>query len=308
MASLRDYSVFGLCVRSEIILDELRPYGSEVEPDVMIRFGKIDAMGPPGYSHSEAGTLLTIPCIARYLIHGGTEIVIDPDPGAAERTVRLYLLGSAFGALLHQCGLMPLHANAIEIDGRAVAFCGHSGSGKSTIAAWFLDRGHHILADDVCVVGFDETGTALAYPGIPRLRLWREALEASGRAADGYERSFDALDKYDVPTTTHKPAEPLPLQGIYLLRRAPESAAEGSIVQLTGVDAVEALVANTYRGGYLKVIGQSGQHLMACVRIAKAVPVFRADRIWGFDAFESQATRLAKHAYRNGVDLSDLDI
>jgi serine kinase of HPr protein (carbohydrate metabolism regulator) len=207
--------------------------------------------------------------------------------------VRLFLLGSALGALLHQRGLLPLHANAIEMDGKAVAFCGHSGAGKSTIAAWFHDRGGRILTDDVCVIGFDAAGRALAYPGIPRLRLWREALEATGRDAGDYRRSFDAIDKYDVPSDRHA-LEPLPLAAIYLLRQA---EAEGpSIERLQGVDAVETIVSNTYRGAYLKTIGRTGEHLAACLRIARQVPVFRAERLWGFDRFDEQAEALRAHA------------
>jgi hypothetical protein len=291
------YSVFGLVIASEIELAELEPAPAGAAPDAMVRRGAVtlpEAGG--GYSVAGEGTLLTIARVGRYLISGGSEIVVDPAPGASERNVRLFLLGSAFGALLHQRGLLPLHANAIEIDGRAFAFCGHSGAGKSTVAAWFHDRGHRILADDVCVIGFDEGGRALAYPGIPRLRLWREALEASGREAGAFTRSFDDLDKYDVPTHRDAPPRPLPLGAIYLLRKSEEGAAPAAIERLAGVEAVETLVSNTYRGGYLRTIGRTGAHLAACLAVARAVPVFLAERAWGFDRFEAQASRLEAHA------------
>jgi hypothetical protein len=164
------------------------------------------------------------------------------------------------------------------------------------MAAWFHDRGHRILADDVCVIGFDEAGRALAYPGIPRLRLWREALEASGREAGAFTRSFDDLDKYDVPTQLEAPPRPLPLGAIYLLRKADEGAAPAEVKRLVGVESVETLISNTYRGAYLKTIGRTGEHLAACLRIARAVPVFLAERAWGFDRFEAQASRLEAHA------------
>ena len=75
-----------------------------------------------------------------------------------DANIRLYLLGSAMGVLLHQRGLLPLHANAVEIDGKAFAFMGASGSGKSTLAAWFHDHGYRIIADDVCAVRFETEG------------------------------------------------------------------------------------------------------------------------------------------------------
>lgn len=296
------YRLFGLNLRSEIDLAGLAPAFETAAPDVEITFGPLPASDHTGYRAAEDGTLLAVAKVGRYLIREGRQIVIDPAPGASERNLRLFLLGSAIGALLHQRGLLPLHANAIDIGGRAVAFSGHSGAGKSTIAAWFHDRGHNILADDVCVIGFDEAGRALAYPGIPRLRLWREALEASGRDAQAYARSFDDTDKYDVPTVNESVAEPMPLAAIYLLRKAEEeSGGEAEIERLKGVEAVETLVSNTYRGGYLSMIGRTREHLTACVRVARAVPVFRAQRLWGFDRFDEQARRLSDHASEQPV-------
>jgi hypothetical protein len=292
------YRLFGLDLRSEIDLAGLAPQVESAEPDVEIGFGQApEGDSPPGYSAIPEGTLLSVSKVGRYLIREGRQILIDPAPGASERNLRLFLLGSAIGALLHQRGLLPLHANAIDLGGRAVAFSGHSGAGKSTIAAWFHDRGYSILADDVCVIGFDEAGRALAYPGIPRLRLWREALEASGRDAGAYDRSFDDIDKYDVPTGGGTSLEPLPLAAIYLLRKADEAGAgDAAIDRLTGVDAVDTLMSNTYRGGYLRTIGRTGDHLAACLKVARAVPVFRAQRLWGFERFDEQAQRLHDHA------------
>lgn len=290
------YEIYGLSVRSELPLPGLPGGDAERPPDVEISAAAIPApAAAEGYSPVEGGTLLTVPNVGRFLIRGGREILVDAADAPA-RNVRLFLLGSAFGALLHQRGLMPLHANAVVIDGRAFAFCGHSGAGKSTIAAWFHDRGAPILADDVCVLGFAEDGAALAWPGLPRLRLWREALEGSGRAVGDYERSFDAIEKYDVPIAAGGHADAVPLAAVYLLARADGDGGAGSILPLTGVAAVETLVSNTYRGQYLRTIGGAGPHLSTCARLARSVPVFRAARIWGFDAFDAEAERLEAHA------------
>ena len=284
------YGVFGLKLRSEIELPELFTEDQEGEPDVTIRFGKVE--GEP--SIAPEGIRLVIPKVASYWITGGREILIDPLPGTSERNIRLFLLGSALGGILHQRGLLPLHANAIEIDGRAVAFMGHSGAGKSTMAAWFLDRGYRVLADDVCVVTMDGEGRPLAHRGIPRLRLWREAIEVSGRTVEDYELSFDDMDKYNVPTPRPEEIRPVPLDHIYLLRKA-ESGSAG-IRRLAGVEAVDALVANTYRGGYVPKIGATRQHLAACLELVRQTPVFEATRVWGFDGYDAQAALLEQHA------------
>lgn len=269
----------------------------DAEPDVRIGFGAIDAPeAGPGYSATPHGTLLSVASVGRYLIRRD-EVVVEAAPGASERNVRLYLLGSAMGALLHLRGLLPLHANAVDLGGRAVAFAGHSGAGKSTLAAWFHDQNYPILADDVCVLGVGPTGLPLAYPGIPRLRLWREAIEASGRDVQHFDRSFDDTEKYDVPTLREASRlDPLPIAAIYLLAKAEGEAGHPNPAPLRGAAAVEALVSNTYRGAFVSTIGATGAHLAACVQLAQAVPIFQADRLWGFDRFAEEARRLERHA------------
>jgi hypothetical protein len=206
------------------------------------------------------------------------------------------------GALLHQRGLLPLHANAVEIGGKAVAFSGRSGAGKSTLAAWFADRGHAILCDDVCAIAAPARGgPPVVFPGVPRLRLWEDALRHSGRSADAFERSFDGHDKYDVPAGAAAAPGPLPLGACYLLGEAGEKEEEGppgTIHALTGVAAVDALMANSYRGGYVKTMGLTAGHLKLALRIAAAVPVNRAERRWGRASFDAEAGFLLGHAAR----------
>ncbi len=294
------YDLFGLRVHSEIPLTELFEAEDDgTAADVVIRLGEMPAGAPepkPGYTVAGSATLLSVSKVGLYWIDSGREMIVEPFAGASERNIRLFLLGSAFGALLHQRNLLPLHANAVEIDGRAIAFMGHSGAGKSTMAAWFLDRGHRILADDVCVVTFDPSGRPLAHAGIPRLRLWREAIEATGRAAEDYELSFDDAEKYNVPTPRGQSIGALPLHHIYLLRRAEDEASVPLVERLVGVDAVDALVANTYRGGFVKAAGGTGKHLAQCLTLVSRAPVFKAERRWGYDSFDEQAALLEAHA------------
>lgn len=290
------YQVFGLVLRSQIVLPELHeaPAGPA---DVSIVRGEVPQRGDrTGLTLFGDAALLTIPEVGRYWIDSGRQIVVEPESGASDRNVRLFLLGSALGGILHQRRLLPLHANAVEVEGQAIAFMGHPGAGKSTMAAWFFDRGHRVLADDVCVVTFGPDGRPLAHPGIPRLRLWREAIEASGRIAENYELSFDDMDKFNVPTLDAGSAEPLPLHHVYLLGKSGSDEPSPSIRALKGIASVDALVANTYRGAYLPMMEATGQHLQQCLRLVGAVPVFTADRRWGFDSFETQAGAIEAHA------------
>lgn len=279
------YRLFGLIIASELHLPELagQPPADAAGADVdllirMVREGDL----PEGFR-------LDIPGVARFVISAGRAIAVQPAKGAEEREVRLYLLGSAMGAALHQRGILPLHANAVAIDGRALAFTGRSGIGKSTLAAWFHDEGYPILADDVCVVRTDH-GLVRAYPGLPRLRLWEDALEASGRAAADHQMSFhaagDARQKYDVALEgSGVVREPLPLGALFVLGEGPELRIE----RLGGSEAVEAISANTYRGRLIGDVGDSAGHVEACLAIARSVPVLRLERPFDRSAFDAQA-------------------
>lgn len=289
------YQLFGLRLSCELFLPELPPSTATGPADVEIAFGTppIVADEKPGYTVAGAGTLLSVPGVGRYWIERD-RILVEPATDASEKNLRLFLLGSAFGALIHQRGLLPLHANAIEIGDRAVAFMGRSGAGKSTIAAWFHDRGFRVLADDVCVVAMDGAGRPFVHSGVPRLRLWREALKASGRTTDTHEPSFDGRDKFDVPTAGVAPVGPIELSHVYLLGQARSGA--GGVRSLKGVEAVNALVANTYRGSFIPRIGGTRRHLLNCLALIDLLPVFAAERRWGFDAFDDEAHALELHA------------
>ena len=292
-----DYFLFGLRVRSEIELPELTPSEELGQPDVVVRLGQIaSGPGPGGLSDQDGALLLTVNDVGRYRISGGTEILVEPKIGVDSRNVRVFLLGSAFGALLHQRALLPLHANAVGIEGKAVAFMGPSGAGKSTLAAWFHDRGDLVLADDVCVVRFDEAGQPLAMPGIPRLRLWIDAIERAGRDPSGLERSYideaQVLDKFNLPIDRAPSDEPVALAAVYLLDRGPDF----SIDELIGIDAVEAVFSNTYRGGWVSQIGSHRDHWESALRLVETVPVFRVSRRWDPAAADTEAEWLRAHA------------
>ena len=286
------YRLFGLVIASELPLPELRPCARDAPADVVVRLGAVPET-PPGFAMAGDAAVLSVEGGGRFCMRGGRELVVQPEPGVAPRNLRIYLLGSALGAILHQRGLLPLHANALAVEGRAIAFCGRSGSGKSTLAAWFHDRGFALLADDVCVVTAGGEPPH-AQPGVPRLRLWREALGASGRTAEDYELSFEGRDKYDVPTAAGAELEAVPLGAVYMLE--PAVGAEATVERLAGSAAAAALIANTYRRAWLETLGRTAPHFLACIALAARVPVFRAGRDWGFDRFDAEAERLLAHA------------
>lgn len=292
-----DYRLFGLSLRSDIALPELDPCIHRDPEVVRIRLSDLSGLQLEGERLQPVttimGSVLVIPDVARFCVRDGREILVDPEPAASERNVRLFLLGSAMGMLLHQRGILPLHANAIAMEGGAVAFLGHSGAGKSTLAAAFHDRGRGILSDDVCAIV--RSGAAVVVqPGIPRLRLWRDAVERSGRMVDGYERAFDALDKYTVTTDQTARSAAMPLKAIYLLVREEASTAP-KIRSLSGIAAYQALTENTYRGSFIKIVGDSEAHFEACLALSRDIPIFTLTRPWDPGAIGATVSRIEEH-------------
>lgn len=283
------YRAFGLAISSEFPIPELRDDDSVAHADLQIRTGRLPN-GPPHYhveGNVDAATLWVPDADATYRMVEGRELVVDSRGGEIGRNVRLYLLGSALGAILHQRGVLPLHACAVEFRGKAVAFLGRSGAGKSTLAAWLADRGGRLLSDDVCVVR-ERDGRFSAAVGIPRLRLWRDAIEARGESVAEYPQSFDDWEKYDVPSPGGEGADEVELAALFQLTEGPAL----DLIPVSGVEAVEVLSANTYRGSYVKLMGRTADHLDQCIRLFRAVPVERLARPLGFERMDRDYARI----------------
>lgn len=275
--------LFGLTIDSEIPLPGLvsAPEGAAV--DVTVRRAAL--RGQADLVIEEAGS---------FAVRGGSEILVDAPADMPESNVRLYLLGSAMGMLLHQRGLLPLHANAVSVDGKAIAVAGPSGAGKSTLAAWLHGQGHPLVGDDVVVVRPGGTGPVV-HPGVPRLRLWGEALDHMGLARGGYERSYvdEGFDKWDVPVAGEGlAAEGLALGAIYVLEDGPEIA----IAPLGGAAAVTALFDHTYRGEYVERAGGQALHFRSATALALAVPMFRLERPRDLSRLDRLGQALLAHA------------
>src|SRR6202008_4886252 len=101
-------------------------------------------------------------------IRGGKEILVDQAPASSPRDVAAYLLGTAFGVLCHQRGIIPLHASAVNVADGRVASAGESGAGKWTLVAALAVRGHQVIADDLFFLRLADTGDVKAWPGVNR--------------------------------------------------------------------------------------------------------------------------------------------
>ncbi|MCP9485219.1 MAG: hypothetical protein MSC30_05135 [Gaiellaceae bacterium MAG52_C11] len=115
-------------------------------------------------------------------------------------------------------GLEVLHASAVGIGGRAVAFTAASGTGKSSLAAHLVAAGATFLTDDVLALEPGPDG-ALAHPGPARAGV--SAHELRSMTAVGRDRLGRRVGSTDKPHFEPSQASSaLPLAILFRLSRS----------------------------------------------------------------------------------------
>jgi len=107
----------------------------------------------------------------------GGVITAWPAPGVSAATVEHLHLNQVLPLALSRQGRLVLHASAVEIKGRGVAFIGESGRGKSTLAASFATSGARFLTDDGLQLEWLD-GQCCITPSHPSVRLWEDSQAA----------------------------------------------------------------------------------------------------------------------------------
>src|SRR5262249_13701643 len=149
-----------------------------------------DHVAPVFQTSGGTAYLLTLPGTGRLLVQNGHEVTVEPEAGADATVTGAILTGPIVSVLWHQRDLLPLHASAVDVDGSAVALCGHSAAGKSTIAAVLAAQGHAVAADDICPVDARAGAEVSVLPGSGRLRLWGDALDHIGARIEDLARAL----------------------------------------------------------------------------------------------------------------------
>lgn len=145
----------------------------------------------------------------------GTCIAYAPGPGwTGAMPVSFYSTVAALTAAWR--GRVPLHACAVELDGRAVLVAGPAGAGKSTLTAGLLAAGARLIGDDLTIVAVDGPGKIVVVRGRPTMRLHPDTAARidtiAARVVDG-----DPRGKWLVRPRARSTAGQLPLAAILVL-------------------------------------------------------------------------------------------
>ena len=209
---------------------------------------------------------------------------------AGQALVEPYLLGTVLAFWLEREGFPALHASAVAIAKQAVAFLSHSGNGKSTLAAGFIQAGAAFLSDDILAIEH-QSGGFWGRPGLPQINMWPDQIAFF---IDACNREFTevepGLSKKRVPVETIKNgsfcAESRPLACIYIPGKSDQPAG-GSGIEILPVPPAEAVV-ELFRYSFIspdvsEKLGWQNRRLEFFARLVQKVPVRRLLYPAGFE-------------------------
>ncbi len=207
-----------------------------------------DAAVRLGFSFGDAAVTIDLEA-------GGRRIRIDHTSEVPRHNAAMLLLGTGFRYVLQLRGRPALHAAAVECCGNAIALVGVQGAGKSTTTAALAERGCRILCDDLAALVPVQSQWCVS-PGVPSLRLGREALTVLGR--DGasaspvwartpqmsdveYGRIDDKALLSEARSSLADARRSVPLAGIYVLRNRIRGQGTPRVGALTPAEAMGEL-------------------------------------------------------------------
>jgi hypothetical protein len=301
-SAVNDYVLCGWRVRSAVPLPEAMPWiGDGRSPDVRIRFGAAPALVDPvlhGSGPVQVGAdgvcRFGIKQVASFLVVGGSEVIVEPHGPLDAPEFRAWLLGPVLGMLCHQRGLFPLHAACLRLGTGAVALTGRTGTGKSTLAAALVRRGHALLADDISVIDPTAHDGPRVLPSFPRLKLWDDVLQSLNVPLDGMPRANSGKRKFHFYQAGSFDPSDVRLRAIYVLNRP--TASEGHDIRpISGPDTAAMLSREIYRRPIGFALGRKVALLTETLRIAAAVPIFRLPLRHDLSSLDAAAARVETH-------------
>jgi len=270
------YKAFGLIIKSQFSIPEF--IVSDGVPDVEIKIGKVpeqlSRVTKKGvkYQATKNEFLIDVDNVAKYYIKNGCEIIVETNKDKIDKEVRLFLLGSVFGALFLQRGLIPIHGSAIKFGNSACIFSGVSGVGKSSLAASFIKKGFSFLADDISVID----NNMHVVPGFPNIKLWKDVLDKLDISDENLNEIRPEIKKYHLPVETFFSKEPLPIDTFFIIN--PKNTPGYEYEELTGLQKFNAVKNNTYRYRFVGGLETQLDHFQVLNKLIPIIKVYRISR------------------------------
>jgi hypothetical protein len=269
------YSVYGLSLDAEPPIPGLIPSDDNHPPDVVVRLqaaceGDVSASrtanervwyqsqwldgrtGQPGLtihkSIDDGAYRFDYPDGAQFIVHAAGDRVLGLHPPDLTLTdLTTYLTGPVLGFLLRLKGVVSLHASAIQVGDRAVAFVGDAGAGKSTTAAMFTRLGYKVITEDIAALSSEDGGLSVR-SGCTDIALWPDAvalLYGSPRALPRFTGGWDKR-RLDLAGAGAFAGGSVPLGAVYMLSNDGGRPTAPCVTAISSGRAMVELLANVY--------------------------------------------------------------
>jgi hypothetical protein len=215
-----------------------------------------------------------------FVSEDGAEVLCAP-PDDEPWSWQRFLVGRILPWAAVLRGREVLHASAVTLDGRALAFVGPTGAGKSSLAIELVRGGAGFLTDDV--LALERSGDdILAHPGAAIVSLRDEPPAGLGEVLGHSGKTYLALDR--------EPA-PVPLAALCFVSRA-----DGPVVERIERPDARLLLGATFNQS-IRTPARMRRQLELCADLASSVPMFRLRVAAGIGAAEL-ADEVRRNAWR----------
>lgn len=291
------YRAHGLVISSAVELSLQAGSPASGKPDLILRCGAdrpVPSHDPPGcrlaqlsgpdgalrYSLTQDSdrTVLRYPGLCEFVGDPNlADITVHLHPGVDPGLIRVLAAGALLAVHLKLRHELVMHASAVQLDGRALAFVGASGMGKSTLAAVLCSNGCGLVTDDVLRVDLTDTTVVRVYPGSTETRLRMSARQLADTApSDAVRPTADGR----LALRLHVCAgDPLPLAAC-VVPRPSRQAVDVSVQRLPNARALLRMIQ------FPRVVGWSeplstAHEFQALADLVEQVPIFEATIPWG---------------------------
>ncbi len=273
------YRAYSLNILSQLPVTGFEPVPAG-DADVFITLGEVPEKLAGAvnegvlYQSAETEFLLHIDRVARYHVSQGREITVQLLGDASSAEVSAFISGTAFGALMHQRRMLPIHASTVLYMGKCLVIAGISGSGKSTLATALVREGAMLVADDISVIDFSGDRPAVC-PAFPTIKIWEDSLKHLDIPVEGLEPVRGELRKYYLPVSRFDRSF-TPIFRIFVM--ASHNKGELEVKDLYGMDKFRVLKKHTYLFRGIPKTGLEENHFVLVNQLAARVSVTLLNR------------------------------
>lgn len=308
------YRMFDFCLESDIELPGLAVTGAgSADLSIMLRAAGLvpqaglewfhewrDRDGELAICAARRGSeyLLRFPEMADFTFQSSTKVIgVFPQPGCEPHTLNHLLLDQVIPRVLNQLGRLVLHASCIELaPGKAVAFLGNTGQGKSTLASSFWQAGFALITDDSLLLERINQGYCCT-PGYPSLRLWPDAADSLVPAGQAFHSVAQYTDKKQIligPQTNRATPVARQLVAFFVLKEGSrtDELCEVEVTSARGADTAIEIIESMFtldvdcQATIRRNFDLAGQVL------GSDLPIFRLEYVRRFDQLPGVRERI----------------